>query len=71
MLIHRYQDTVTTRHVASFNSGITNLDRNVAIRKWCWETFGPTGERWRDQTYYGEVDFRDESDLLFFLLRWQ
>ena len=70
MLIHSYQDTATTRHVASFNSGITKLGWAYDMHKWCVQTFGPEGVRWSDQINYGEVIFTNESDLALFLLRW-
>lgn len=71
MLIHSFQDTFTTRHVALFNTfGGATLGWMFDMHKWCEETFGHEGERWRDQINSGEVDFRDEKDLMLFLLRW-
>lgn len=46
------------------------------IIEWCHTTFGQPGflqdstARWADDIWYGEVYFRDNEDLMMFVLRW-
>jgi hypothetical protein len=54
------------RHVAEFRAGVNIAD----IKKWCWQTYGNTGDRWQDNIHFGEVVFSNKADLEWFLLRW-
>jgi hypothetical protein len=76
MLIHSYSITLLnykTRYVAAFTYSKIDVD---AVKKWCYETFGPPTQRydedmrWWDGIKYGEVEFVNEEDLLMFILRW-
>ena len=35
---------------------------------WCHKTYGPTGERW--DSHGGWIKFKEQSDVVLFLLRW-
>ena len=50
------------------------------IRTWCHEQFGEasprykpkldTAYRWKDDINMGEIEFANEADMAFFVLRW-
>jgi hypothetical protein len=83
MYIHSYEVPVDRKnyddevwYVAAFEKSYTHDDL-VALRTWCYQTFGETGynrltcqTRWRDEIIYGEVYFKNKDDLLMFVLRW-
>jgi hypothetical protein len=66
-------------YVAAFSvwgkKGYTARDLRTEMQQWCKSTFGPSGSvyemaRWSNDIMFGEVRFKDEADLLMFLLRW-
>lgn len=75
-MIHVYQEGWSgggiseTWIVAAF-SHLGPLREVEKIQEWCLNTFGEAGERWQDDIKYGEIRFRDSSDLTAFLLKWQ
>lgn len=76
MKIHHYKEVETDNYVAAFNTWGKNLRNGLIhdIRAWCTQAYGPTSNnddsRWKDDIIWGEVRFRDEADLVAFLLRW-
>jgi hypothetical protein len=41
------------------------------MQNWCCDTYGPENNtRWRDEIRWGEVWFRNESDVVMFSMRW-
>lgn len=38
------------------------------LYKWCRETYGENSDRW--DNHGGWIKFRDEADMLLFVLRW-
>ncbi len=79
MFIHTYEQQPDWRIktawlVAAF---MTPKENRKEITKWCYKTYGAPGmntftkqTRWKDSIQYGEVYFRDEKDLEWFVLRW-
>lgn len=81
MFIHTYETKnyniqepeIEKWYVAAF----TTPKNYYEIAEWCHQIFGPSGlnslthqTRWQDEIFYGEVYFRDEKDLEWFVLRW-
>ena len=61
-------------YVAAFESPREN---RAEITRWCYKTFGPAGKpkgatetRWKDSIRFGEIYFKHQSDLEWFVLRW-
>lgn len=79
MHIHHYRElTFAAHYVAAFNTWGAELRSSLVhdVRDWCNQTYGKIDRgdpnpRWQDDILWGEVRFRDESDLLAFLLRWE
>lgn len=71
MIIHTYDENYLNEGwaVVAFNQP-HRVDEVVAIKQWCYDTFGLPGERWRDSIAYGEVRFEDKKDLMLFVMRW-
>ena len=78
MFIHTYTarprpwEELELYHVAAFTLKKGMLE---PMSDWCHQTFGEAGNseenaRWEDQLWFGEVWFRDEKDLNWFVLRW-
>ena len=73
MFIHTYKSRNRENyHVAAFTlqKGMYEL-----VSEWCHQTFGEPGDckhgaRWEDGLWFGEAWFRDEQDLMTFVLRW-
>ena len=77
MVIQQYKEA-TGYYVAAFDTWGRNLRSGLStrVREWCVKTYGPVNRndstpRWCDDTTWGEVRFRDESDLCMFLLKWE
>lgn len=71
MIIHTYDEfwTVGQPAVAAFPTP-HQVEQIVAMKQWCRDSFGPPGDRWKDNIMYGEVCFKDRKDLALFVLRW-
>lgn len=81
MFIHTYETQNTNAawsdyrwHVAAFK---TPKENRAEIIRWCYRTFGPAGRpkgaretRWKDGIRFGEIYFKNQSDLAWFVLRW-
>jgi hypothetical protein len=67
MFIHHYKSN--DWHIAAFKRLL--LYEVSIMREWCYYTYGVPGFFWKDDIYNGEVHFKNEEDLLLFLLRWQ
>jgi hypothetical protein len=75
MFIHTYE---TKNYGDDWHCAAFTIPKHyLEIQKWCHETFGKPGypqdvpqTRWRDDIYYGEIYFRDDRDLVLFMLRW-
>lgn len=79
MYIHHYKSTDEEGYyVAAFDTWGKNIRTSLVhdIREWCKQTYGKIDNynpnpRWKDDIIWGEVRFRDQSDLMTFLLRWE
>ena len=61
-------------YVAAFK---TPKENRQEITRWCYKTFGMAGKskyatetRWKDSIRVGEIYFKYEEDLAWFVLRW-
>lgn len=79
MVIHHYpmprQGCHRKRYMAAFNTQLPA--KTLEIRRWCHETFGPSGHRidtdeiiWVDDVKHGEIVFDREENLMLFVLKW-
>lgn len=82
MRIHHYKEQpadvyLASFYVAAFATWGKDFENGLVseIREWCTKSFGPESKlpdaRWTDDIIWGEIRFRDEKDLLAFLLRWE
>jgi hypothetical protein len=73
VFIHAYKSRNRGNyHVAAFTYQKGMLE---PMTNWCYQTFGHPGDckdnaRWEDSLWLGEAWFRDERDLIMFVLRW-
>lgn len=71
MFIHTYDELGLENEgwtVAAFHQ--MPLSEIVTVTKWCYDTYGIPGERWKDDIVYGEVRFDDKKDLMLFVMRF-
>lgn len=61
-------------YVAAFK---TSIEQQKEITRWCYRTFGPAGRpkgatetRWKNSIRFGEIHFKNQKDLAWFVLRW-
>lgn len=61
---------------------LTSQTKNIGkMRKWCYDSFGESAPdsvklsssiqyKWKDYIAFGEIEFVNEKDLNWFLLKW-
>jgi hypothetical protein len=76
MYLHVYHTNTRSAHWGPASGWIVAFDYPKfgllrELQDWCRATYGDeSNNRWRDQIRWGEVWFRDESDVVLFQLRW-
>lgn len=78
MYCYVYKSLHFDNWIVAFNGPEDKM--NKEIYNWCVQSFGeprnaragynPDSGRWLNSINYGEVQFRDEADAAWFVLRW-